>query len=43
MKRFMVLTVALVIVSAMIFAAGRFSNVPQTRFQAPQMPAYRQF
>jgi len=44
-KRFIVLTVALVILSTMIFAAGRFSNLPQTRFQAPFMknvPAHRQ-
>jgi hypothetical protein len=44
-KRFVVLTVALLILSTMIFAAGRFSNIPQTRFQAPlmrNMPAYRQ-
>jgi len=42
----MVLTVTLLILSTMIFAAGRFSNLPQTnRFFQPQMPnlpAYRQ-
>ncbi|MBC7122579.1 MAG: hypothetical protein H5T94_05005 [Pseudothermotoga sp.] len=42
MKRFMVLTVALLILASLSFAGGRFSNIPQTRFQAPQMPAYRQ-
>ena len=45
MKKYVVLTVALVIFSTMIFAAGRFSNLPQTRFQAPfvkNMPAHRQ-
>ncbi|HBT39083.1 MAG TPA: hypothetical protein DEA64_03070, partial [Pseudothermotoga sp.] len=45
MKKYLVLTVALVIFSTVIFAAGRFSNLPQPRFQAPlmrNMPAYRQ-
>ncbi len=42
MKRFVVLTVALLILASLSFAGGRFSNIPQTRFQAPQMPAYRQ-
>ncbi|WP_448521642.1 hypothetical protein, partial [Pseudothermotoga sp.] len=45
MKRFMVLTVLLVVLTSLSFAAGRFSNLPQTRFQAPlmrNMPAYRQ-
>jgi hypothetical protein len=41
-KRFVVLTVALLILASLSFAGGRFSNIPQTRFQAPQMPAYRQ-
>jgi Spy/CpxP family protein refolding chaperone len=41
-KRFVVLTVALLILASLSFAGGRFSNLPQTRFQAPQMPAYRQ-
>jgi len=44
-EKYLVLTVALVIFSTMIFAAGRFSNLPQPKFQAPlmrNMPAYRQ-
>jgi|GEM_PF-3708216 len=43
-EKYLVLTVALVIFSTMIFAAGRFSNLPQPKFQAPlmrNMPTYR--